>query len=573
MSTTFIATVLLCCAGASTALGAVLRVPADHRTIPAAVEAAAAGDTVRVDPGTYAERVRLKPGVVLKSAGDDKPGKFGLARAEATVIDGQEKTDGGPAVVLAEGAVLDGFTVTRVGKFDQAEYDKHHAAHGEDLPDDRGAVGTGRDVPAVSVSAVTAVVRNCIVRDNGQAGIAVVSAPGKRNASRIAGNSCFRNMGGGIGVAQGAVPLVEKNRCWNNLRSGIGNRASAGLIIGNECFDNVRAGIGIREGARPIVRGNTCYRNRRAGIGCRMKGTAPLIEDNDCYENSFAGVGCRDGAEPFIRNNRCRENGLAGIGARDGAEPTIFGNKCSRNKEAGIGVQGGAVAFIAHNECWENEKAGIGQRGDSRTILGGNHLHHNREAGIGFEDAKAGRSVVLNNKVIDNGKVAVGIHGGWIVRLAGNELSRAEGLPPLVMVFKGAQAEFSDNVFRGSGVAAVRSEGVVRAVNNRFECPAPRDAGPPQSAVWALPDSETVFAGNVVDGWRHALTSERAAVTFVNNRVAGFRRTAVLVSRPAGAALITGNLFTGPANSEPVSLTGGVGIVEDNRTAAPAEGK
>ena len=67
---------------------ATLRVPAEHARIQSAVDAAKAGDTVLVAAGTYRERVTLKAGVTLRSAGDDAPGKLGLTRAEATVIDG-----------------------------------------------------------------------------------------------------------------------------------------------------------------------------------------------------------------------------------------------------------------------------------------------------------------------------------------------------------------------------------------------------------------------------------------------------------------------------------------------------
>lgn len=100
------------------AQGKTLGVPSEYATIQKAIDAASAGDTVLVEAGTYRERVRLKAGVILRSAGEDKPGKFGLARAEATVIDGEGKAEGEPGVRMAEGGVLDGFTVTGIGTFD-----------------------------------------------------------------------------------------------------------------------------------------------------------------------------------------------------------------------------------------------------------------------------------------------------------------------------------------------------------------------------------------------------------------------------------------------------------------------
>ena len=85
-------------------------------------------------------------------------------------------------------------------------------------------------------------------------------------------------------------------------------------------------------------------------------------------------------------------------------------------------------------------KAGIGQMSDAVTVLIGNYCHHNKTAGIGFASCEAGTSTVMNNRIIDNALVAVGINAGWNVRLSGNELSRKGGLPPVVMVSHGAEA-------------------------------------------------------------------------------------------------------------------------------------
>jgi hypothetical protein len=542
---------------------ATLHVPRDHKTIQAAIDAAAPGDTVLVAPGTYRESIKLKEKVILRSAGDDSKGAVGLKRAESTIIDGGGAEARAAAVTLAEGSVLDGFTITRVGLFDQKEYDKHYATQGEYLPDERGAAGAAQ-LTAVSVPNVTATVRHCIVHDNGHAGI---GSFGVANKSWVYQNVVYRNMGGGIGNAEGATPIVEGNRCYNNLRGGIGNRKSAAIIINNECFDNVRAGIGIREGSTPIVRGNKCYQNRRAGIGCRMEGTAPLIEDNDCYLNAMAGIGCRDGATPLIRNNRCYDNTLAGIGNMSGARPIIFGNKCYRNKEAGIGSQLGAKPFIAHNECYENERAGIGQRSDAETVISGNYVHHNKMAGIGFDECASGKSVVLNNRVIDNALVAIGIHGGWKVRIAGNTLSREGGLPPIIMVFKGSEADISNNTIKGSGVAGVRAEGTIRVVNNRFECPSMRKGGgPPQFAVWGLPGADIVFTGNTVRGWRHALSADQpAGLTASYNTISDYFQVAIRVNQSKSPVIAIGNTCYSDTAMNGVTVTGPQGIVENNR--------
>ncbi|MDA1049468.1 MAG: right-handed parallel beta-helix repeat-containing protein [Planctomycetota bacterium] len=545
-----------------------VHVPKDHTAIQAAIDAAMSGDTVLVAVGTYRERLRLKDGVTLRSAGDDAKGKLGLKRAESTIIEGGGKEGDGPGVAMAEGATFDGFTVTNVGVYDDAEWNKHHATQGNDQPHEHiGQPGTA----GIGVIGVTCTIKNNIVHHIGYSGIAIQGADGKHCAPHVLHNVCYRNMGGGIGSMRGSTAIIEGNTCFQNFYAGIGHEGASPLVIRNTCYENIRAGIGISEGAKPVVRGNKCYRNRRAGIGTRTgHDTSPIIEENDCYENDMAGIGSEEESTPLIRNNRCYDNTLAGIGSRDQARPVIVGNKCFRNKQSGIGSEGGARSLITDNECYENETAGIGQRGDAQTTLIGNHVHHNKAAGLGFDECRAGRSEVVNNRVIDNDKVAVGIHSGWKVRLVGNELSRKDGLPPIVMVFKGAEADFASNAIRGSGVAGIRVEGIIRVTSNTFDCPALREGGgPPQFAVWGLPGSDVVFSSNTVHGWRHALSAEKATVTACDNRIANYGSVGIKIDQPIGTPVVVGNVFESERERVGVAITGGTGIVDNNRVEKP----
>lgn len=87
----------------STAEAATIRVPADAATIQQAIEAAAAGDTVLVSPGTYVENITFR-GKAITVASEQGPA--------VTIIDGNRT---GSVVTFASGenrnAVLAGFTV------------------------------------------------------------------------------------------------------------------------------------------------------------------------------------------------------------------------------------------------------------------------------------------------------------------------------------------------------------------------------------------------------------------------------------------------------------------------------
>ncbi|MCA9053161.1 MAG: right-handed parallel beta-helix repeat-containing protein [Planctomycetaceae bacterium] len=335
--------------GATLAAAKTVRVPADHPNVQSALDAAEPGDVVSVAAGLYRERLRLRPGVTLTSDGDDAPGEAALQRAERTIIDGGGSGDA-PGVVMAEGSRLDGLTITNVGSYDDDVWRQHFESRGEKLGDDEGAAGAEGTVPAVQIPAVNCVVTRCIVHHNGDVGIGVNGRDDAAAVPLVAENLVYRNMGGGIGVAGGAQAVIERNICRENLRAGIGCRASAPLIVGNLCTGNVRAGIGCREGARPVIRDNRCHNNRRAGIGIRMENTAPHVAENECIENGLAGIGVRDGAAPLLIRNECRSNERAGIGVESGARPSLQDNRCIDNRLVAIGVIGNSTATIIGNE-------------------------------------------------------------------------------------------------------------------------------------------------------------------------------------------------------------------------------
>lgn len=509
-----------------------LNVPGEHRTIQSAIDAAVAGDTILVQPGVYAERVTLRPKLTLRSVGVDAQGSLGLTRAEATIIDGGGAAGTGPGIATAEGCVVDGFTVRNVGVYDEQSWQKHYETHGEEQSYDHiGAPG----IAGIAVDGVNCEVRNNIVHHIGYTGIAIMGEDGKDVSPLIEKNVCYRNMGGGIGAMQGNTAVIRNNVCFENFYAGIGHAGASPKVLNNDCYGNIRAGIGISEDSSPLVRGNRCHHNRRAGIGIRTgQQTAPLVEENECYENDYAGIGVREEAAPTIRRNRCYRNKMAGIGSRTGATPRII-----------------------ENECFENEKSGIGQMSGCRTVLEGNYVHHNKASGIGFDPSEDGESQVTGNRVIDNAMVAVGVNAGWNVTFTNNEMSREGGLPPIMMVFAGSKVLLKGNTIRGGGVAGVRVSGEVIAEDNHFDGTSFRQVGPPNFAIWGLKGAQVTMSQNRVNGWRHALSAEEAAVTATGNQVTQCSRAAFVISKSAAAPVVTGNALLPSKQSDVVALVDG----------------
>ena len=71
---------------------------------------------------------------------------------------------------MAEGSVLDGFTVTGMGKFDEPTWRRHWDEQGENQSHDEiGRFGT----PGIAISGVNCRVINNIVHHNGHTGIVI----------------------------------------------------------------------------------------------------------------------------------------------------------------------------------------------------------------------------------------------------------------------------------------------------------------------------------------------------------------------------------------------------------------
>lgn len=606
LSQSLLTFVVLIACSVSNLTAKTIQVPQDHKTIQSAIDSSKPGDVIMVQPGTYRERILMKPGITVRSVGDDSKGMLGLKRAEMTILDGNVKGAKGPGVTMAESSTLDGFTVTGVGKYDDALWKKHHETLGEEQPDERiGAPGTA----GISVTGITTcTIRNNIVHHIGYTGIAIMGAKGKRVSPHVVRNVTYRNMGGGIGSMKKSTAIIEENLCFENYYAGIGHNNASPLVINNVCHSNVRAGIGISEGSCPIVRGNKCYKNRRAGIGIRTgEHTQPVVEDNDCHENEMAGIGNREKARPIIRNNRCYKNRMAGIGSRDearaviegnecyenemagigsrlGAAPVIRDNRCYKNRMAGIGAREKAHPVIVDNECFDNRMAGIGNREDAFPIIRGNRCYRNDMAGIGarlgarpiiaenecFENKMAGigtregaRAIICDNHSHKNQMAGIGARNkDTHVVIIGNRCIEnrlvAIGLPD------GATGFVHGNELQRTGggappLVAVKggSKGVVShnsirgggvagvLVQGDITVMGNRffGAGKGQgSAIWVWKDSLVKVIDNHVTGYRNVVNASNSSVVAVSNVARSFEGASIIVKKSTSPPYLAGNV-------------------------------
>jgi len=449
-------------AGAAEPAGKTIRVPADYPKIQEAVDHAAPGDTVLVSAGTYRERIKLKEGVCLKSDGDDSPGqkeyagRRPLRRAEQTIIDAGGSTEGA-VVAGAEGATLDGFTVTGLGHVN------HH------LPN---------HAHSVECRNCSATIVHNIIRDNGSTGIGQHAlkdvksgvALGRVAAPYVAHNFVFRNKGIGIGSNHRSQTVIVDNVIFENHETGIGARNEAApliernIVFGNgfgykdlpaeECakFDknpaSIWPGIAVKDGARAIIRNNKSYDNAICGIAVN-NGAFALIEDNEVYGNRYPGIGLggHRGAEAVIRNNVVRGNRGPGIGVNLASTALVVGNTVEKNGEnmPGIAVVAGSKATVIGNTIEGGAIAGVAVL-DATATVSQNTITRSLKAGVRADDSVV---TIDGNTIAESGAVGIFLHDSRAT-VTQNKVSGSTH-HGIVLFGDHCCANVTANVFSGNG--------------------------------------------------------------------------------------------------------------------------
>lgn len=258
----------------------VVRVPEDHETIQAAVDAAEPGDLVLIGPGTYEEAVEVTTDdLVIR----------GMDRNEV-ILEGNFELTNGFRVLGADGVAIENMTAqnyTGNGFFWTTEIDGYRASH-------LTAIRNG-DYGIYAFGA-----RNGLIKDS--------YASGSPDASFYIGQ-CY--------PCNAVIDNVVGE--WSGLGYS-GTNSGGDLYIVNSTFRNNRAGIvpnsGNYEGCAPsrgtVVVGNIVYSNSNAetsaigaaklaqGNGIVVAGaTDTIVERNLVWDHDIAGVA----VVPFPEDN------------------------------------------------------------------------------------------------------------------------------------------------------------------------------------------------------------------------------------------------------------------------------
>jgi hypothetical protein len=228
----------------------VIRVPADHPTIQAAIQAAVNGDIVQVAPGTYIENISFL-GKAIRVTSDQGP--------EVTVIDGNQLDS---VVTFRSGepaeAVLSGFTLRNGRAFGQPALrgggirieNSSPTIIGNIVANNSAADGGG----GISSSFGSPLIQRNVIKDNGQTsgfsggigggGVSIAGASAVQLLdNQIYGNSWASSSGGGVSLFAAGTPTLRNNVIANNTAYSQGggiwivNQSEAlavqNIIVGN----------------------------------------------------------------------------------------------------------------------------------------------------------------------------------------------------------------------------------------------------------------------------------------------------------------------------------------------------
>jgi hypothetical protein len=304
---------------AAAAERAAVHVVGPGQSVQQAVDAAKAGDTVLLRPGTYRESVKITtPGVTLR----------GVATDEVTIAAPSATADDGISVAGTKGHRLTGVRIASLTVSGFAKY---------------GVAATETD--GMIVHAVSA-------ENNGQYGI----GQEKSVRARLVGNVTRGNGEAGLFVANA---VSEEAGALDTQGTEISGNATSGNKTGNCAGMFVIGDENVPRAGHLTIRGNSVTANTRycaattrlpfvQGAGIVLTGVeATVVEHNTVTGNtgsspmsggvvffhSFVGV---DDSANAVRDNVLLSNGPADVAGWDiGTGNTVTGNTCGVSLPAG----------------------------------------------------------------------------------------------------------------------------------------------------------------------------------------------------------------------------------------------
>lgn len=385
-----------------TAGAATISVPGDYPAIQAAVDAAKAGDTVKIAAGLYLENVVVAKNIYLAGDGSDK--------------------------VILRNSVANGVLMT----FDNVESGGVSGVAFEHSDRETGRERKWPDLLIVTDSTVE--VTDCVFRKSAGCGI-VVSG---NSRAEITGCRSEGHVQSGM-IVKGVEATAQVRRC--------------------ECMDNAECGILFMEGAQGVIEENTCARNGTYGIWAYGKSPAPDVRSNTCTQNR-TGICINNPDSRILSSNICNDNSDIGIQVARGCTITVEKNTCESNGGTGLIVDSIMTrATLRENIVARNKVAGIAIRWGADCTAENNRCVENGGPGIATAYWWT-TATLIGNEVLDNAGDGIRIGSNSSAMTSGNVVRGNKGYG-ISITDQGSTAQNKDDTLEDNALGAVNeSEGL-----------------------------------------------------------------------------------------------------------------
>jgi parallel beta-helix repeat protein len=385
--------------------------PAHHRfmTIQAAVDAAKAGDTIKVAPGTYHESVTVDKKLTIQgSQGNPLDALKHPPIKNATIVEITGGQDG--FHLAANDIVIRGFTIqdSDVSESQSVGIEIDRATSG-DTVDSNLIQQTSFGMYLNTSGAHKTTVQNNLFRNNNNAGAAsgngIYSDQGTSND--VIQHNYFTGDENASIILVDTGPSAATNKSNVTIKDNTLDHDSAmivtngtGIHVVNNTISN-SSGSGVFFGGgvtNSEVSNNKLTNGAFTGVNLVTNafGNAPdananiQIMNNKISGFGDAGIRVRDGANHVtVKNNDVKQNGTVGGGlggiTLEGADTSmnqVLNNHVESNKEAGILLDGSSDNTVSKNDAKKNGGDGISLVGATGNTVNQNNLDSNGADGI-----------------------------------------------------------------------------------------------------------------------------------------------------------------------------------------------
>jgi parallel beta-helix repeat protein len=352
----------------------------DYTGLEEAVDAALAGSTIVLDPGTHrlTGSLEFRKSLTLRGAGLDQTFVVGTEGEPMVLFNGPGLFAAQDITFRYEGTAWASVLSVESGEIEIARCRFTGAVWSE--AEEKGGDGL------VLWGDTTGTVRECQFEGNQLHGIEIRD----QAQPTLEGNTSMNNEQNGIMYWDESGGVARQNNCSGNKLHGIGvSEQSQPTLEGNICLDNQQVGIRYSGSSAGVARSNDCSGNGLHGIVISEQ-SRPTLEANICQNNQQVGIRYSGSGGGMARQNQCSGNGLSGIVVLELAQPTLEGNVCNDNAGSGIVYFGDAGGTAVQNTCSGNDLDGISVFEQAQPTLEGNVCQDNQGAGIRYAGGSGG---------------------------------------------------------------------------------------------------------------------------------------------------------------------------------------